>query len=212
MKTIFCVEARARYFYFPTILVIAFIAGFSSQKHCYSRITRFKDTLDTQERGLYEEIVKERRKATITSLLLGIFISFFYITMLCLYGVNRDFYHIISDVSCILLASIYIFYHILPKKKSMLTDANLSNDEVKKWFNVYKCMETSFWKMFAIGLVVAIWFMTAIDLFFPPPTLCVSTTTTTSSHQSSKKPAPKRHVKQMLFPPKKQSKRATSRR
>lgn len=175
MNTTMCIETPAKYFYLPTVLVVAILIGFGMQHRCYSRIKMFRGALESDERVLYEQIVRERKRLTMTSIFLGIICVIVYIVCNCLYGWrNRKMYYIVSDILCIFVASVYVFYLMAPKKKYMLSDARLSSDEVRKWFQVYVCMEQSFWKAFLIGLIASMWVLLMMDLFLPYRMTCVS--------------------------------------
>lgn len=165
------------WFYLPAILSIAFLAGFYGVRRCYSKINDFRAHLKGSQLDLYDKITRERRQIFFSSLFQGLLFVLVYISFSFFYG-GKDVYHFLTDIMCILLGSTYIFYIITPKTCSMLDDADLSNEDVRKWYDVYQCMEQSFWYSFLMGLVVGGLILHIIDVCvisssYPPDIILV---------------------------------------
>lgn len=159
------------WFYLPAIISIAFLAGFYGIRRCYSKISDFRSHLDGNQLELYDKITRERKQIFFSSLFQGLLLVLVYIFFSFFYG-GKDVYRFVSDILCVLLGSTYIFYIIYPKTCSMLDDAGLSNEDVRKWYDIYQCMEQSFWYSFLMGLVVGGLILHIIDIFscpYPPP-------------------------------------------
>lgn len=152
-----------KWFYLPLVLSFGFLFSYSGIHQCYGKIQKLQSSLSPQELALYQEVAEERKNiywsATMQSLLLVVAYLLFQM-MFC--GIGNPYY-LISNLLCIFLGGIFLFYTLLPKKKSMILDANLSSEETKRWYQVYLCMQNSFWKGFVMGLLVSGFVLMLLD-------------------------------------------------
>jgi len=169
-----CIETRSRYFYLPAVLTIAFLCAFGATGNCFRRIRDFETTLQGDQLSVYQEISRERRNIFYRSIFVGLLFVIIYILFSSLARQGGSLYHLCWDTLCILCASIYLFYTISFKKKHMLSDVNLSTEEVRKWYAIYRCMEENFWRSFIVGLLASGAFLVIIDCILPPTTICAT--------------------------------------
>lgn len=169
------IEFHARWFYIPAIITIAFLFAFAGVKDCYKKIRQFVQTLDNDQKKVYNEIRKERENTYWCAMMQGCFIAILYIVMttfMC--GRSKPIYHLISDILCVMFATTYFVYILKPKKKIMLVDGDMDDAQQKKWVDIYRCMQRSFWSYFLIGLLFSGFMFSLLDIISPPIKVCVN--------------------------------------
>ena len=107
----------------------------------------FSDELDEK----YENIITERRNHYILGLLLGMFITSMIIKRL---SIPNTFTYI-SFFFSITLGIAIIFYMIMPKSDYMLNYLK-TNEENKKWLEIYKTMKCKYYTGFVLGALASI--------------------------------------------------------
>ena len=171
------IEFHTRWFYLPTMIAIAFLIASASVIHCVKQMKDLYKSLDEDQRKIYKEISKEREKLYWCALLQGCFIAILYIimtTMTC--GVSKSLYHLVSDVLCIILATAYFVYTLKDKQKFLINEAELDENQDKKWFTLYRCMQVSFWGHFLMGLLFSAFIFQMLDIVSPPIHVCINPT------------------------------------
>ena len=168
------IEFHTRWFYVPAIISIAFVFAFFGIKDCYKKIRQFVQLLDNDQKKVYNEIRKERENTHWCALMQGCFVAILYIVMttfMC--GRSKPIYHLISDVVCIVFTTTYFVYILKPKKKIMLVDGGMDETQQKKWVEIYRCMQKSFWSYFLIGLLFSGFVFSLLDIISSPVRVCV---------------------------------------
>lgn len=168
------VQFHSRWFYIPAIISIAFMFAYIGIKDCYKQIKSYVAMLDDDQKKVYNDIRKERESAYWCAMMQGCFIAILYImfaTLTC--GKSKSVYHLISDILCIILTTTYFVYILKPKKKIMLLDGDMDEQQEKKWVGIYRCMQKSFWSYFLIGLLTSGFLFTILDIIMPPMTVCM---------------------------------------
>ena len=107
----------------------------------------FSDDLDK----IYEKIIVERRNQYIVGLVIGILISIFVIR----YVNDLDYFTQVMLFFTITLGSALIFYMLMPKSDYMLNHLK-TEEENKKWLEVYKYMKMRYFVGFSLGILAAI--------------------------------------------------------
>jgi len=168
-------EISPRWFYFPTIIVIAFIFASFGIHHCTNKIHKFSSSLNANQKAIYEKIKNERQNIYGCAMMQGFFVSLIYIVYASVFiGRIKSIYHLISDIAAIIFIVSYFVYTLQPKKNYMLLDGNLNEEERKEWYAIYICMEKSFWGHFLIGIVIGGFLLSILDLWQPPLKICIS--------------------------------------
>lgn len=168
------IEFHTRWFYLPAIITVAFLFSYLGVHECYKKIRSFYAVLDDEQKTVYMEIRKEREKTYWSALLQGCFVAILYIlmtTFTC--GKSKAIYHLLSDIFCIILTTTYFVYLLKEKKKVMLIDGDLDDAQEKKWIDIYRCMQRSFWSYFLIGLLFSGFVFSLLDILTPPIRVCV---------------------------------------
>lgn len=129
-----------------TIFIISSLYMVLTCKSC-SPIKEYEESLDEQQKKIYNNIVKERMKIYLYGFAFGIIIALGY-----LYLNNMSFP---MANSCIFVSIAFITQHIIyslyPKSDYMVRHLK-SVDQVNKWFDVYRFMI----KRFHIGAVIGL--------------------------------------------------------
>jgi hypothetical protein len=171
--TLLTYQRSQKWFYLPLVLSIGFLSSYMGVHTCYGKIKKLESSLSPSEKELYKEVQFERRdiyfKAMIQSLILVLAYVIFHKLVMC----SESMYYLGSNILLLFLGGTYLFYTLLPKQKSMILDANLSNEETKRWYQVYLCMQDSFWRMFVAGLIVSSFVLLLLDSFSPKATMMV---------------------------------------
>lgn len=107
----------------------------------------FSDELDKK----YENIITERRNHYILGLLLGMFITSIIIKRL---SIPNTFTYV-SFFFSITLGIAIIFYMIMPKSDYMLNYLK-TNEENKKWLEIYTTMKSRYYIGFVLGALASI--------------------------------------------------------
>lgn len=186
------IEFHTRWFYIPTIITVAFLFAFISVKDCYKKIREFVGMLDNDQKKIYNDIRKERENTYWCALMQGCFVAILYIimtTFTC--GQSKPVYHLISDILCIVFATTYFVYTLKEKKKIMLIDGDMDDAQEKKWIEIYRCMQKSFWSSFLMGLLFSGFVFSMLDILSPPMKICVRE----KNQQQKKKPTNKKTIK-----------------
>lgn len=149
------------WFHVPLVLVVGFMSAFLNVRQCFGRIRKLKQSLEPKELEKYNQVSKERQTIYTKAMLLSLLLALTYL-FVC-WG-SASMYYQVSNMMAIFLTGIYIFYTIAPKKHSMILENNLSVEETKNWYRVYLCMETSFWKAFVSGCLLAAVVLMVLDM------------------------------------------------
>ena len=138
--------------YYSGILGLALISGSVStlsvteEQHDYLREV-LSDDLDK----IYDKIIIERRNQYIVGLVIGILISIF----ITRYVTNLDYFTQVMLFFTITLGSALIFYMLMPKSDYMLNHLK-TEEENKRWLEVYKYMKMRYFVGFSLGILAAI--------------------------------------------------------
>ena len=138
--------------YYSGMLGLALISGSVStlsvteEQHDYLREV-LSDDLDK----IYDKIIIERRNQYIVGLVIGILISIF----ITRYVTNLDYFTQVMLFFTITLGSALIFYMLMPKSDYMLNHLK-TEEENKKWLEVYKYMKMRYFVGFSLGILAAI--------------------------------------------------------
>lgn len=176
------IEFHTRWFYIPTIITVAFLFAFMGVKDCYKTIREFVKMLDDDQKKVYNEVRKERENTYWGALMQGCFIAILYIiltTFTC--GQSKSIYNLISDVLCIVFVTTYFVYTLKEKRKIMLLDGDMDETQEKKWIEIYRCMQKSFWSSFLMGLLFSGFVFSLLDAFSPPIRICINPSAMTST-------------------------------
>ena len=169
------IEFHTRWFYLPAIITVGFLFAFMGVKDCYKPIREFVQTLDNDQKQVYNEIRKERENTYWCALMQGCFMAIIYIivaTLTC--GHSKPLYHLVSDILCIVFTTTYFVYILKEKKKIMLTDGDMDEAQEKKWITIYRCMQRRFHSNFLIGLLFSGFVLSMLDILSPPVKICVN--------------------------------------
>lgn len=120
-------------------------------------VKKFKDTLNSNQKNIYNEITKERRNIYYRGYVLGLVLSVFVVIFLTkkttLSEINKP------ATLCIVAATSFLtnyFYYILsPKSKYMLSYLTDKN-QIEQWLQVYKKMQYVNHLGFALGIVAVV--------------------------------------------------------
>lgn len=95
---------------------------------------KYKESLNENQKNLYDKIVDERQSIYIRGTVLGVLMGLIYLyyTKMSLFNNNCIFASIILGVQ-------YIYYHLTPKTDYMLLHLE-SKEQNEKWLQVYKEM------------------------------------------------------------------------
>lgn len=137
--------------YFSGIIGLALLgASIATLTVCKREQQKLKDTFDDDLDKKYEAIIKERRNHYIMGLILGMVVSIVVINTIKL---NR--FEKISLFFAITLGIAVIFYMLMPKSDYMLNHLK-TQDENKKWLEVYKTMQKRYYIGFVLGALASI--------------------------------------------------------
>lgn len=138
--------------YMSGLVGLAFLGGsiatlsVSEEQHDVLRNV-FSDKLDK----IYEDIIIERRNHYIMGLVLGLIISF-----LVSFKVNTvNYFSRLTLFFAITLGTAVIFYMLMPKSDYMLNHLK-TEEENKKWLEVYKTMKARYFTGLVLGIVASI--------------------------------------------------------
>ncbi len=107
----------------------------------------FSDDLDKK----YEKIIDERRNHYVIGLLIGLIISFIVIKNIII----NTYFERITLALAITLGTAVMFYMLMPKSDYMLNHLK-TQEENKKWLEVYKTMKNRYFVGLLLGLLAAI--------------------------------------------------------
>jgi hypothetical protein len=137
--------------YFSGIIGLALLgASISTLSVCKEQQQKLKDTFDDDLDKKYEAIIEERRNHYIIGLVLGMVVSFLVIRSMKL---NR--FNLITLFFAITLGIAVLFYMLMPKSDYMLNHLK-TEEENKKWLDVYKTMQKRYYVGFVLGALASI--------------------------------------------------------
>lgn len=114
-------------------------------------LVKFTETLDKEQLEIYNKIMLERKKISITGYLLGLGVSL----VIILVNYNRkekiDYKAITCLVGAVMFLTHYFYYTLTPKSDWMLL--HLKDEQVKKWLEMYKKMQYRYHSGLLLGLI-----------------------------------------------------------
>lgn len=138
--------------YYSGILGLALIGGSVStlsvteEQHEYLR-NALSDDLDK----IYDNIVVERRHHYIVGLVVGILLSILIVKNVS----DLNYFSQVMLFFTITLGSALLFYMLMPKSDYMLNHLK-TQEENKRWLEVYKYMKMRYFVGFSLGILAAI--------------------------------------------------------
>jgi hypothetical protein len=120
-----------------TLLFSSVFMLIMKQKH--SLFIKFDKSLDDSQKRRYRDIIKERTKAYIYGMSLGILLGTLYYTK------NKKDEYVICKLLAIIYSTKLLFYYFYPKQPLMLYSLT-DNDQVKLWADIYTEMKKR-WKI-----------------------------------------------------------------
>jgi len=181
------IETRQRWLNLPILITAGLVSGLVNYHGCLKQLQSFQSHLDASQQALYQEICKEREHIFYTSLAQGVIIGILYLFFSIVF-LNRVIgYGLFCESLAIVVVILYLFYQITTKKKNMLLDGNLSEEDVKEWYKVYQCMERQFNMNFIIGFLVVGFALQLLDIVSPPARFCLTPRIEKKKNKTTKK-------------------------
>jgi hypothetical protein len=109
----------------------------------------YHDSLNNEQKGIYNDVVDQRQKIYIYGLVFGIVIGFIYLYFIK--GTINIVSHSCAFTTIILFIQ-YMFYQLYPKNVYMLQVLE-AGDQIDKWLDVYKHMKFRYHYGMLLGLV-----------------------------------------------------------
>lgn len=147
-------------FYIPSAIVVGLFFSYLLTGLCHEKIKRLTDILKkTNQLENYTMIRKKRLRNFVLGIIFGFLGGIFY----WIYSKEENEYYKIMNSLMILLLVPIVIYMVIPKEKYFLdTVSNL--DEVKKWFNIYKCMQRKMLYGFFIFFFISLFILYLLEL------------------------------------------------
>ena len=152
-----------RWFYLPLVLSVGLLSSYFGVHRCYGKIKKLETGLSKEEKDLYKQVQKDRKDIYFKAMIQSLVLVLAYIVFQTLFWCTPSPYYLMSNIALLFLGGTFLFYTLLPKNKSMILDANLSNAETKRWYHVYQCMQENFWRMFVAGILVSTFVLLFLD-------------------------------------------------
>jgi len=110
---------------------------------------QFKDTLDPNQKEIYDQIVKDRMKIYIIATIVGAILGLLYIL---LQRNKQSTMQLICIAVLIFFVTQIVIYMVYPKSAYML-DYITNNEQSRAWLKVYNEMMKQYFIGFVLGLI-----------------------------------------------------------
>jgi uncharacterized protein YacL len=138
--------------YLSGILGIAMLgASISTMTVTEEQHNLLRNTFTEDLDKIYGDIVIERRNHYVIGLILGFFLAYF---LLQLVKINNRF-HKMSFFVLVTFMTAVVFYFLMPKSDYMLNHLK-TQEQNKKWLEVYKTMKQRYFLGFLFGALAAV--------------------------------------------------------
>lgn len=161
--TVVLFKKQQKWFHLPLVLAFGFIFSYTGIHQCYGKILALQSGLSPSETKLYKEVQEERKNIYMKATYQSILVVCAYIIFHFLFACPTSPYYFISNILFLFFGSTFLFYTLANKQNSMILNANLSNEETKRWYKVYQCMQDAFWKGFLTGILASSFILMILD-------------------------------------------------
>ena len=124
-------------------------------------VADYKESLDETQKKVFDKIVDERKKLAMNGYGLGIALSILLLILMAFLKkskTNKSFLSYALSRICLVMATTFVvqyFYYTLTPKSMWMLDFLKSDEQKKKWLDVYKTYQYNYHLGMAIGLVGA---------------------------------------------------------
>jgi hypothetical protein len=120
-----------------------------------SQKSSFTDTLDKEQKEVYDKIVMERSDLSHKGYVMGLTLGLSAAWILRLSGSKYTNAHLFTVVVAVMFVAHYLYYMLMPKSQYMLN--NLKDEkQVKAWTEMYRTMQFRHFTGLGLGVASAV--------------------------------------------------------